>query len=104
MGWHDLGDIESLSEEETTDLTVAGVDVLVCNDEGELHVVRNRCSHQLKPLTGGMVDEGNVICPLHGAAFCLKTGEAKSRPAVHPIEVFASEIRGDRLFADLPEA
>lgn len=41
-----------------------------------IFAIDNRCPHQSGPLADGIVAGDEVICPLHGHRFNLKTGES----------------------------
>jgi len=70
---------------------IDGVMVLVCHHKGEIYAVSNVCSHQDKFLHMGRVRNCRVTCPLHGAQFDLRTGEALCLPATKPIPTY--EVR-----------
>ena len=70
---------------------INGEMVLVCHTKGELYAISNVCSHQDKFLHMGRVRNCRVTCPLHGAQFDLKTGEALNLPATKPIATY--EVR-----------
>jgi 3-phenylpropionate/trans-cinnamate dioxygenase ferredoxin subunit len=69
--------------------------VLVCNVKGELYAVSGICSHQDKPLFSGRVRNCKITCPVHGARFDLKTGEALDLPATKPIDTFDVRVVDD---------
>lgn len=69
--------------------------VLVCHTKGELYAVSNVCSHQDKFLHMGRVRNCRVTCPLHGAQFDLKTGEALNLPATKPIATYEVRVVDD---------
>ena len=71
---------------------VAGTDVLLCHDEGEVYAIENRCSHLEEPLACGKVKWGWIACPAHGARFDLATGEAMNPPATAPIRTFPVRV------------
>jgi 3-phenylpropionate/trans-cinnamate dioxygenase ferredoxin component len=73
---------------------VAGRSLLLCNSDGRIFAVENRCSHAEQPLDCGRMRFGWIACPVHGARFDLETGEALKGPAVEPIETFAVRITG----------
>jgi nitrite reductase (NADH) small subunit len=64
--------------------------------DGRLFAIQNRCPHRQGPLSEGVIGSGQVICPLHGHKFNLKSG-AGSEPAecveVHAIMILDGEIR-----------
>jgi nitrite reductase (NADH) small subunit len=73
-----LGALDQIPVGEGRVFRVAGRDVAVfrCRS-GEVHATSAECPHRGGPLADGLVGNGSVICPLHGFAFDLRTGEAK---------------------------
>lgn len=64
--------------------------ILVVNLDGEYYALEDKCSHEDFELSAGPVDaaSGQIECVLHGARFCLKSGEALSPPAYSPVARF----------------
>lgn len=82
---------------------VDGVQVAVFNVDGDFFAIEDVCTHDGGVLTGGPVHGGEIVCPRHGARFCIKTGEALSAPAFEatarfPVRVMEWEVqvRDDR--------
>lgn len=73
---------------ETDDDTV----IAVFNLDGEFHAIENLCTHEYAVLTDGEVCGGRITCPLHGAEFDIRTGEALSAPAYEPVPTFPTRI------------
>ena len=69
--------------------------MVVFNVDGGFLAVEDMCSHDDALLSEGMIDGEEVICPRHGARFCLRTGEALSPPAYEPVQTFPVRIEGD---------
>ena len=65
---------------------------------GRVLAVEDVCTHDGGGLTGGAVEGDQVICPRHGARFCLRTGEALSPPAYEPVRVFETKIEAGRIW------
>jgi 3-phenylpropionate/trans-cinnamate dioxygenase ferredoxin subunit len=66
--------------------------IAVYNVNGQLYAIDDICSHAEYTLSEGYFDEGEIECALHGARFCVKTGEALCLPATqavatHPVVV-----------------
>ena len=49
-------------------------------------------------LAGGLIEGTEIICPRHGARFCLRTGQAMSPPAYEPIKAFETRIEADHVW------
>jgi 3-phenylpropionate/trans-cinnamate dioxygenase ferredoxin subunit len=65
---------------------------VVFNLEGEYYAIEDICTHDGSELTGGTVEGAEIVCPRHGARFCIKTGAALSAPAYEATAVFPVRI------------
>jgi len=74
---------------------VDGVDVLLCNADGELYAVHDECTHECFPLSEGTLDGHAVVCMLHGARFDVRSGEVLALPAYGPVTTYAVERNGE---------
>jgi len=63
---------------------VDGTQVAVFNLDGEFYAIEDVCTHDGGQLTGGSVEGAEIVCPRHGARFCIRTGEALTAPAYEP--------------------
>jgi 3-phenylpropionate/trans-cinnamate dioxygenase ferredoxin subunit len=101
--WHDVtaeGDIEpgGFALLETDDLTAA-----VFNVDGTLYAIEDVCTHDGAELAGGPVVGDQVVCPRHGARFCLRTGRALTPPAYAAVQTFPVRIHSGRIEVELPD-
>ena len=60
---------------------------LVTFVDNNVAVFRNECVHQGRPLDGGCLDEGTIVCPWHGFRFDAASGECLSAPAAQLVTV-----------------
>ena len=67
-------------------------DVVVFNLDGEFYALEDVCTHDGAELSGGSIEEDCIVCPRHGARFCIKTGEALTPPAYEPTEKFPTQV------------
>ena len=101
--WVDVGPAEALQGDGRIDAEVDGHFVAVVRLEGALHAFEDRCTHDGEPLAGAELEAdpgtpcGVVVCPRHGARFCLATGAALTPPAYEPLRVFAARERAGRI-------
>jgi nitrite reductase/ring-hydroxylating ferredoxin subunit/uncharacterized membrane protein len=73
-----------LPEGESRYAEVAGVAVMVARHEGQVYALSNRCVHRGGALDEGELEDGCVICPLHGSRFRLADGSVERGPAAYP--------------------
>ncbi len=78
-------------------IDINGTTVAVFKVDEDYYAIQNMCSHAEADLADGEVYDCKVECPLHGAEFDLKTGEALTLPATKPVSIFRTEIDGDTL-------
>ena len=76
-------------------VAINGRPVALFNVNGNYYALEDVCPHRGAPLSEGVCEGTEVICPWHGARFDLRTGEAKSPPAFTSLETFpVREIEG----------
>ena len=76
--------------------------IAIFNVDGEFYAIGDTCSHEEASLSEGDVFGTCVECPLHGAEFDLKTGKARTLPAVTPVASYRVRLEGDAILV-LPE-
>ena len=86
-----IADISDVDLGQSISVEVEGGNILVSNTEEGFFAVRDLCTHAFTPLCGGYIQGTLISCPLHGAVFDLKTGEAMSPPAYEDLETFEIE-------------
>jgi nitrite reductase/ring-hydroxylating ferredoxin subunit len=75
--------------------------VALCNVDGEFHAFEDVCTHQFTHLSEGEFTDSEVKCPLHGAKFDVKTGAAKSLPAVKPVPKHEVKVENGNVYVAL---
>ena len=66
--------------------------VMIFRAEDDYYAIESMCSHAMFELDDAPIENCTVTCPMHGAHFCLKTGEALSAPAMEPIQTYPIRI------------
>lgn len=72
-------------------------DILVLCYEGQYYAIEDLCSHDGSDLDGAELEGDEIVCPRHGAHFCIRNGKAMSPPAFEDIETFAVRVEGGRI-------
>lgn len=69
---------------------------------GEVFAAEATCPHRGGPLADGLVGGALVICPLHGFAFDLRTGEAPGRECERLVTYRATVTRHGDITVEVP--
>jgi 3-phenylpropionate/trans-cinnamate dioxygenase ferredoxin subunit len=96
--WIDAGPTADLHDGEAISIPVGRRMIAVVRSGAEYFAIEDVCTHDGAELTGGEVEGTEIICPRHGARFCLRTGQALSPPAYEPVRVFETKITDGRLW------
>jgi len=97
-GWLDAGPAAALREGQTLSLPAGRRMIAVVRTEAAYYAIEDICTHDGAALTGGAIEGDEIVCPRHGARFCLRTGEALTPPAYEPVRVFETKIEGGHLW------
>ena len=103
MGWIDAGSAEALAEQVPLEADLDGQPVLVVRCGETVYAVDDVCTHDGQRLEGAAVESCQIICPRHGARFCLRTGEALTPPAYEPLRTYAARIEAGRILIERPD-
>jgi 3-phenylpropionate/trans-cinnamate dioxygenase ferredoxin subunit len=98
MSWIDVGGTADFEDCQSRAVAVGGTMVAIARSGGRYFAVEDVCTHDGAELVGGAIEGTEIMCPRHGARFCLLTGAALSPPAYEPVRVFATKIEAGRLW------
>ncbi len=98
MKWIDAGPAAALEDGHAISITVGRRMVAVARSGQEYFAIEDICTHDGAELIGGAIEGAEIVCPRHGARFCLRTGRALTPPAYEPVRVFETRIEGGRLW------
>ena len=107
VGWHALAPLDELIEGKLEQRMVAGMPLLVFRRGDGVHVLSDVCSHLSGPLHEGKLEERGeacVVCPWHGSAFSLRSGEVLGGPATAGQPRFSTRIQNGLVEVSLPGA
>ena len=74
------------------------------HEDGNFYAVEVWCSHQKVSLMNGDLEDYELMCPLHGACFDVRTGKHLSLPAVKPIESYPVKREEDRILIEVDDS
>jgi 3-phenylpropionate/trans-cinnamate dioxygenase ferredoxin component len=100
--WVDVGAADAVKEDSPLLAEVDGAAVVVVRCGAGLYAVEDRCTHDGESLGNAQVEDCQIICPRHGAHFCLKSGEALTPPAYEPLRTYPVREESGRILIELP--
>jgi 3-phenylpropionate/trans-cinnamate dioxygenase ferredoxin subunit len=92
VSWVTVAPADSIRPGDYASIETADGFVAVFNVGGEFFAIDDVCTHDGGGLAGGEVEDHQVICPRHGARFCLRTGAALTPPAYEPVRHYATRV------------
>lgn len=95
--WIDVVAASALADGEHIVVDVDGDDVAVFNIGGEFYAIADVCTHDGAEIASGELDGDEIVCPRHGARFCVKTGQVKCAPAYEDVATFPVRVEAGRL-------
>jgi nitrite reductase (NADH) small subunit/3-phenylpropionate/trans-cinnamate dioxygenase ferredoxin subunit len=91
-----VAEAASLAPGEGRTVEIRGRRIALWNVGGRFHAMDDTCPHRGGPLGAGVLDGGQVHCPLHGWAFDPVTGACLTNPsrpvACHPTRVADGQV------------
>jgi 3-phenylpropionate/trans-cinnamate dioxygenase ferredoxin subunit len=96
--WIDTIAESALAEGEHIVVDVDGVDVALFNLSGQFYAIEDVCSHDGTEIASGELDGDEIVCPRHGARFCVKTGAVKCAPAYEAIASYPVKVADGRVW------
>jgi nitrite reductase/ring-hydroxylating ferredoxin subunit len=98
--WQRVASAKQLDPEYPIQVFVGAVELAVGLSGDEVFAVQNICTHAFARLSDGMVENGQIFCPLHQGSFDVRSGAAVASPCVTAIMAYPARIEGDDVFVD----
>jgi 3-phenylpropionate/trans-cinnamate dioxygenase ferredoxin subunit len=95
--WIDVAPEGSLTNGEHVVVELDGVEVAVFMIDGRYYAIEDACTHDGAEIASGRLDGCEIVCPRHGARFCLKTGKVLAPPAYEDLATFPVRIEAGRI-------
>ncbi len=90
--WIDVAPLEALPPgSRKVKETEAGPVAVFHLDDG-LYAIADICTHDGGELASGKCEGDQIICPRHGARFCIRDGRALTPPAYEDVETYPVRI------------
>lgn len=81
---------------------VSDIEVAVFKMDEDIHALCNVCPHQhFNLIYDGIVEDGCVVCPIHGWRFNLQTG--KNPDGGRGLEIYPIKVVDENVYIKVPE-
>ncbi|MEN8260198.1 MAG: Rieske 2Fe-2S domain-containing protein [Pseudomonadota bacterium] len=91
--WTDVIEIDNLGDGDHVVVDVDGTEIAVFNLKGHYFAIEDVCTHDGAEIASGTLEGDQIICPRHGARFCIKTGAVLSPPAYEDLYCFPLRVQ-----------
>ncbi len=84
-------------------LELDDIPIVIFNIADAFYAIKDQCSHEDLEIGDGELEGYEIVCPYHGAHFDVRTGEAKTLPAVDGIPAYPVRVRDGNIELGLPK-
>ena len=100
--WVEVLKTDAIEDSKGTTVYVNERDLAIYKYQGNFYALDNTCLHRGGQLGDGHMEGPNVICPLHGWDYDVKTGVSRYEPK-EKVAVYSVKVEGDAVFVDADE-
>ncbi|MCX7076456.1 MAG: non-heme iron oxygenase ferredoxin subunit [Methylococcales bacterium] len=93
--WISVFSVDDIENGQHRVVDIDDTEVVIFKVDNDFFAIENVCSHDGGEIASGDLENGEIICPRHGARFCIKTGDVKSPPAYEGVESYAVRIENN---------
>ena len=102
-GWQAAAPVSALDAKYPLLVTIGETEIALCRVGDEVYAVENFCTHACARLSDGMMRDHELLCPLHGGSFDVRTGAPVELPCDEPVRTFPTRIDQDNVFVKVGE-
>ncbi|XP_067911402.1 apoptosis-inducing factor 3 isoform X4 [Heterodontus francisci] len=89
--------VNELQDGQMREVDVACGKALLIKERGEYCAIGHKCPHYGAPLVKGVLTNGRVRCPWHGACFNIATGDIEDFPGLDSLPKFQVRIEKEKV-------
>jgi 3-phenylpropionate/trans-cinnamate dioxygenase ferredoxin subunit len=98
--WISVFSVDDVENGQHRVVDIDDTEVVIFKVDNDFFAIENVCSHDGGEIGSGALENGEIICPRHGARFCIKTGDVKSPPAYEGVESYAVRTENNIVHID----
>ncbi|CAM1325098.1 AIFM3 (predicted) [Pycnogonum litorale] len=100
----DLCSVDDIADGQMKDFPVGEGKVLLVKENGKFTALGTKCSHYGAPLVTGVLANGQIVCPWHGACFNSTSGDIEDFPGLDSIPKYEVDIADGRVIVKASKA
>ncbi|XP_070573401.1 apoptosis-inducing factor 3-like isoform X2 [Ptychodera flava] len=89
--------VDDMKDGEMREVDVGPGKALLIKDLGAYTAIGHKCTHYGAPLVKGVLCNGRVRCPWHGACFNIQSGDIEDFPGLDGVQKFEVDIKDDNV-------
>ncbi|WP_448033063.1 Rieske (2Fe-2S) protein [Bradyrhizobium liaoningense] len=101
--WIPVCDLDRLEAETIVRVHVAGLDMLVIWNDGEIVACDRACPHEQADLGLGQVRAGRLYCPRHAVSFDLRDGAITVGWPSPPLRLYPVRVTDERISIEVQQ-
>ena len=99
--WIDVAPQNELPAGSRKIINTPHTEIAVFNLDGQFYAIEDVCTHDGGELASGICEGDQIICPRHGASFCIRDGRSLTPPAYEDIDAFPVRVENDMVQIDI---
>jgi len=101
--WMNVATVDELTPGNRKIINTPYCEIAVFNLDGDYYAIEDICSHDGGELASGVCEGDQIICPRHGARFCIRNGKALTPPAYEDIQTFSVRVESGVIQVDVDD-
>jgi nitrite reductase/ring-hydroxylating ferredoxin subunit len=93
--WQRVAALSDIEADRPHGTKLGDLDIVLVAHEGQVHALAGICPHAYALMCDGFLDGAVIECPLHAAAFDIRTGKLiDGPPGTHDLAVHEAKVEG----------
>ena len=101
MAWQRVTSVAEVKPDAPVPVTIGDKQIAVYRLGDEFFCLDDICPHAYAMMSSGFVEGERIECPLHQAAFEIRTGKCVAPPAESDLATYKVKVEGNDIYVDI---
>jgi 3-phenylpropionate/trans-cinnamate dioxygenase ferredoxin component len=101
MAWQRVASVTDVKPDSPVPVTIGDKQLAIYKLDDEFYCLDDVCPHAYALLSSGFIENDRVECPLHQAAFEIRTGKCVAPPAEEDLKKYPLKVEGNDILIDV---